>query len=249
MNFGDLLFLENGRSPSTIDIQVGIRIKEYRKQLDLTLQDVASQIGISYQQLHKYEYGESRIHVELLCKLALIYGCKIENFLEYTPAKSTNKYLMPAHTNESKKLNVMLVENDPQEEFRFRKALENSEFFINFICAHSEAQMMDILKYKTSFIGFPMPHLILMCESFNNDKGNSIINRLKDDNALRRIPIIKSLYTNTLNRWKSFPEKISGYVISSPEEQLFADELNIVFSYWWRYYHVVESSQSSNNIG
>jgi transcriptional regulator with XRE-family HTH domain len=54
---------EQKRSPSSgqIDNHVGARIRERRIMLGLTQQQLAEKIGVTYQQVHKYEHGINRI--------------------------------------------------------------------------------------------------------------------------------------------------------------------------------------------
>jgi len=43
------------------DVLIGARIRNRRKELGMTLPELASQIGLTYQQLHKYEVGRNRV--------------------------------------------------------------------------------------------------------------------------------------------------------------------------------------------
>jgi len=58
-----------GRHPTDYDRAIGVRIREARLALGLSQKDVADAIGVSYQQLQKYESGGDRIppaRIELL---------------------------------------------------------------------------------------------------------------------------------------------------------------------------------------
>lgn len=48
-------------SPTEVDAYVGYRIKIRRTELSLTQEDLAKAIGVSFQQIQKYESGTNRI--------------------------------------------------------------------------------------------------------------------------------------------------------------------------------------------
>ena len=54
----------------TADTHVAARIRARRIELGLSLQQVADAIGVTYEQVHKYETGQSRIMLERLWDLA-----------------------------------------------------------------------------------------------------------------------------------------------------------------------------------
>lgn len=69
------------RAPDGRDRQVGQQIRRYRLLRRLTQGRVAAQIGISYQQLHKYEDGSSRISMGRLYSLAEVLNVPVTRFL------------------------------------------------------------------------------------------------------------------------------------------------------------------------
>lgn len=58
------------RSPTEIDISVGERIRELRIEAKLTLSELGAELGISHQQLQKYETGTNRLSAGMLAKVA-----------------------------------------------------------------------------------------------------------------------------------------------------------------------------------
>lgn len=65
------------RSPSDTDEYVGEQLRRARKANKLTQQELASRLGISAQQLQKYETGYNRIPAGRLHELALILDLAI----------------------------------------------------------------------------------------------------------------------------------------------------------------------------
>ncbi|WCR53291.1 MAG: hypothetical protein PG981_000313 [Wolbachia endosymbiont of Ctenocephalides orientis wCori] len=67
--------------PSSVDIQVGKKIRERRIICGLSQADLAKKAGISQQQVQKYETGVTRIVVDKLHKLAEALLVDISYFL------------------------------------------------------------------------------------------------------------------------------------------------------------------------
>ena len=65
-----------------VERHVSSRIRELRTMLGMTRQDVAERIGLSYQQLHKYETGKNRISAGILGRIAEALGVKVGHFYE-----------------------------------------------------------------------------------------------------------------------------------------------------------------------
>lgn len=69
------------RTAGVTDRQVGLQLRRHRLLRRLTQAGVAAQVGISYQQLHKYEDGSSRISIGRLCSLAEVLNVPVTRFL------------------------------------------------------------------------------------------------------------------------------------------------------------------------
>jgi transcriptional regulator with XRE-family HTH domain len=71
-----------GGGPNPIDIHVGARVRLRRHLLGLTLQTLARAIGVTYQQLQKYERGVNRIVASRLFNLSHVLDVPISFFFE-----------------------------------------------------------------------------------------------------------------------------------------------------------------------
>jgi DNA-binding XRE family transcriptional regulator len=65
-----------------IDRHVGARMRERRIMLGLTQQQLADQMGVTYQQSHKYERGANRMAASRLYKAAQVLGVEVSYFFE-----------------------------------------------------------------------------------------------------------------------------------------------------------------------
>lgn len=64
-----------------LDAAIGQRIRERRILLGLTQQQLAEMLGVTYQQLHKYERGINRISGGKLVQLAQVLCVKVDDLL------------------------------------------------------------------------------------------------------------------------------------------------------------------------
>ncbi len=76
------------RSPTEIDKQVGRNIRTLRTEADMTLDEMGAALGISHQQLQKYETGTNRLSAGMLANVARVLRVKIGDLFEEEPELS-----------------------------------------------------------------------------------------------------------------------------------------------------------------
>ncbi|MCK5517898.1 MAG: helix-turn-helix domain-containing protein [Alphaproteobacteria bacterium] len=68
--------------PNPVDIYVGAKVKSRRLVLGLSQEDLAKSIGLTFQQVQKYERGINRISVSRLVDICRALKTPIDHFLE-----------------------------------------------------------------------------------------------------------------------------------------------------------------------
>ncbi len=76
----------SSRGPNPIDIHVGARVRLRRNLLGLTLETLAKAVGVTYQQLQKYERGVNRVGASRLFTLGQALEVPVAFFFEDLPA-------------------------------------------------------------------------------------------------------------------------------------------------------------------
>lgn len=71
---------------NNITLIVGQKIRALRVEHSLTTRQLADLIGMSQQQMSRYERGGNNICVETLYKLSLVFKCNIDCFFSDVPA-------------------------------------------------------------------------------------------------------------------------------------------------------------------
>ena len=65
-----------------IDIYVGKRVRFKRKMVGLTQSDLGERVGLTFQQIQKYEKGENRISASKLFQIAQILKTSVSFFFD-----------------------------------------------------------------------------------------------------------------------------------------------------------------------
>lgn len=86
------------RATSEIDIAVGQRLQQLRRSADLSQKVVAKQLGISFQQLQKYEKGVNRISAGRLWELAQLFGVTPNHFYECVMTSASKPLYLTPHS-------------------------------------------------------------------------------------------------------------------------------------------------------
>lgn len=76
-------------TPDPIDVHVGLRVRERRTMMGLSQENLADAIGLTFQQVQKYERGSNRISASRLWHIAKVLQVPVEHFfkgLENGPA-------------------------------------------------------------------------------------------------------------------------------------------------------------------
>lgn len=74
--------MENQRTSNEIDKYVGRRLKNRREELGLSQEKLADALGISFQQVQKYERGFNRVGASRLFAIAQELGVTVSYFFE-----------------------------------------------------------------------------------------------------------------------------------------------------------------------
>lgn len=81
----------NQRSTNSIDWHVGSRLRLRRLELGMSQERLAEQLGITFQQVQKYERGTNRIGASRLHQIALVLQVPITFFFEGAEGEDDDK--------------------------------------------------------------------------------------------------------------------------------------------------------------
>jgi|GEM_PF-2100671 len=111
------------KRPHHVDVAVGKRLKELRIMRRMSQSDVAGKLGLSFQQIQKYEISSNRVSASRLFELSNILGVCVADFLS-----DVGQAAKPHEKNGEDSLvlsmaNKLLKTKTPKERAAFEKKL------------------------------------------------------------------------------------------------------------------------------
>lgn len=217
-----------------IDKFIGMQLRKERKKRKMSLTDVSEGLGISYQQLQKYEQAKSRVTVSMLYRLVELYGIEIGNFFSDVRSEfSMNGDSRGVNCGtEMKEINVLVVEPDPADEILTRGAMECIEN-LNVLFVHDGVQVLEVLKYKTLCPNFPRPNVVFMDLFIPKRDGIDVLKELKRDDLTKEIPVV--MLTNVIDLEfvsRAYKFGASGYILKAQNHDTFKESIADCIKYW-----------------
>ena len=77
---------KGSRRPNPIDVHVGSRVRFRRMLLGMSQEKLGEKLGLTFQQVQKYEKGINRIGASRLFDLAQVLGVTVQFFYEEAPS-------------------------------------------------------------------------------------------------------------------------------------------------------------------
>jgi transcriptional regulator with XRE-family HTH domain len=93
------------KSPNPIDKHVGSRVRMRRMMINMSQEKLGEKLGITFQQIQKYEKGTNRIGASRLQQIANVLGVPVGFFFEGAPvpdgsAKGFSESASPAYVSD-----------------------------------------------------------------------------------------------------------------------------------------------------
>ena len=80
---------DNRKKPNPTDIHVGSRVRLRRNMLGVSQEKLGEGLGITFQQIQKYEKGTNRVGASRLQDIATILGVPVSFFFENLPGQES----------------------------------------------------------------------------------------------------------------------------------------------------------------
>jgi len=81
--------VENKKKPNPIDIHVGSRVRLRRNMLGMSQEKLGESLGITFQQIQKYEKGTNRVGASRLQAISTILSVPVSFFFDDAPGQET----------------------------------------------------------------------------------------------------------------------------------------------------------------
>ena len=84
--------------------EIGVIIRNRRKELALSQEQLSEKVGVSYQQIQRYENGGSMLNVENVQRIAKALSIPVTELFECTADSIADDYALPTSTLDEKTL-------------------------------------------------------------------------------------------------------------------------------------------------
>ena len=96
------------RRSNAVDVHVGCRIRQRRTETGMSQTELGNELGLTFQQVQKYEKGSNRVGAGRLADIAKAFGVEVGYFYEGAPGSSGN-VLPPAKMETARKRSEVAV--------------------------------------------------------------------------------------------------------------------------------------------
>jgi transcriptional regulator with XRE-family HTH domain len=128
------------RRPNPIDVHVGSRVRFRRMLLGMSQEKLGEKLGLTFQQIQKYEKGINRIGASRLFDLAQVLGVAVQFFYEEAPAA------LDAHPFAPDGFAEKAGDNSIVEFLRSRDGLELNKAFLRIPDARARRAIVDLVR-------------------------------------------------------------------------------------------------------
>ena len=90
------LIEKGSRRANPLDLHVGSRVRLQRMLLGMSQEKLGEQLGLTFQQIQKYEKGINRIGASRLFDLARVLGVSVQFFYDEAPGSATESRTVAA---------------------------------------------------------------------------------------------------------------------------------------------------------
>jgi two-component system response regulator len=220
---------------SSFYVQIGRKIREKRREAGFTLEQISKIVHVTYQQIQKYENGQSRIPVEKLYEFSLLFDTPIQYFFEGARRDVANGLdelgIICRHAEQH--LNIFMIDDNPADEFLVRKAVGELDDKIKIFCVQNESNVINYLKKQDTFSDFPAPDLIFMDISISKFRYHLLISEIKKEKRIQEIPLIvftHSVRAEDLSR--VYRSGAASFICKSSDFGIFKNDIKACLEYW-----------------
>lgn len=131
---------KGSRRPNPIDVHVGSRVRFRRMLLGMSQEKLAERLGLTFQQIQKYEKGINRIGASRLFDLAQVLAVPVQFFYEEAPGNGEAPHALPDGFAEAP------AENSIVEFLKSRDGLELNKAFVRIHDVKARRAIVDLVR-------------------------------------------------------------------------------------------------------
>ncbi|MDZ4799195.1 MAG: response regulator [Bryobacteraceae bacterium] len=134
---------------------------------------------------------------------------------------------------QTRPVEVLLVEDNPGDVRLTQEALKDGRVLVNLTVAVDGVEALEMLKSSGSFSGRPRPDLILLDLNLPRKSGREVLEEIKADDELKRIPVIvMSTSKAEQDICKAYNLNANCYVTKPVELDEFLNVVRSIEDFW-----------------
>lgn len=133
-------------TPSPVDIHVGSRVRLRRTLLGMSQEKLGAAVGLTFQQIQKYERGANRIGASRLYDMARVMEVQVQFFFDEMPAEPAAEGYQPLTGGAEPK--GVTADQDPMAK---RETLELVRTYYRIPNANLRRKLFDLAKALANF--------------------------------------------------------------------------------------------------
>jgi len=213
-----------------LDLFLGKRVRSFRCKMHWPLKTLAMKLGISVQQLHRYETGTNKISASLLYTMAEEFKTDVLCFYEgYQERHDHSASSSHPHNN------ILLIEENNNDEMLFRQALMEFPEKLNVFSCHDGEEAINYFRNveDDSILFFPKPDLVFLDLNLPLINGFDVLRDIKRRQLLQNTPVVvftRNSKEEDMN--KSYGLHASGFINKSFSYNEVKQQLHKTLAYW-----------------
>ena len=215
----------------SVDNYIGQKIRERRNQLQLSQAELGNMLGVSAQQIQRYESAENGIALAKLPLLASVLNVKPNFFTDEMPKNemigSSSSGIIRRGLN--RPLRILLIEDDVNDVLLFQNALMKCSRATELQHIQNSGQ---VLKQLSRCDASSYPDIILLDINMPGTNGIELLQDIKQSSH-KKLPVI--MFTNSMrskDMLACYDHFASGFVQKSADLQQFYSDVESITEYW-----------------
>ena len=219
----------------SFDEKIGLRLREKRRAMGMTLEGLSKLLNISLPQVQKYESGATKLSPRFLYELCKIFSVQPNYFFQdfETDLKAVDWSQGIISQERSLPLRILIVDDNPSDSCLTQAALQESSKRIITYEIRNPEDVLPTLNRRNFPQAFGFPDIILLDLQMPKMSGLDLLKRLKKDRLLSYIPVI--VLSGALNRQEmhqAYENFAAGYICKPFELEEYKDKLLKTVDYW-----------------
>ncbi len=215
---------------------IGYRIKQRRKELGISQTAISDMLGISYQQVQKYEGGLNQISVARLLQFAKTLNVPPEYFYDGATADDVIGERIETDIIEKTRpqaLSILLIEDSPSDALLFERALKKFSQGVVVTCISDTEKILDAIIKGRGMQQDRRPDIVLLDINLPKVNGLQVLKQVKENSQSSDIPCI--MLTNSISKKEmveSYRLGAAGFMQKSVDFAEFEENVGMLINYW-----------------